>query len=75
MDRVATDTQGSGGSSVIRLSLTDGQALAVLAALEAWQADQPSDALEAPIGRLTASGIASPYGSALEALEARYGPF
>lgn len=59
---------------MIRLSLTTDQALAVLAALEAWQNSQPLEALEAPIGRLTAAGLASPYGSALEALEARYGP-
>ena len=59
---------------MIRLSLTDSQALAVLAALEAWQNQQPLAALEAPIGRLTAAGIASPYATALEALEARYGP-
>jgi hypothetical protein len=60
---------------VIRLALTNEQALAVLAALEAWQDFQPLEALEAPIGRLTAAGVAAPYRSALEALEARYGPF
>lgn len=60
---------------MIRLTLSNDQALVVLAALEAWQAEQPSEALEAPIGRLTAAGLASPYRSALEALEARYGPF
>lgn len=60
---------------MIRLALTNEQALAVLAALEAWQDSQPLEALEAPMGRLTATGVASPYGSALEALEARYGPF
>ena len=60
---------------MIRLTLTNDQALAVLAALEAWQNQQPLEALEAPIGRLTATGVASPYSSALEALEARYGPF
>ena len=60
---------------MIRLALTTEQALAVLAALEAWQKQQPLEALEAPLGRLTATGVASPYSSALEALEARYGPF
>lgn len=60
---------------MIRISLTTEQALAVLAALEAWQNQQPLEALEAPIGRLTAAGLASPYSSAVEALEARYGPF
>ena len=60
---------------MIRLVLSDSQALAVLAALEVWQNAQPLEALEAPIGRLTAAGIASPYSSAMEALEARYGPF
>ncbi len=60
---------------MIRLTLTNSQALAVLAALEAWQEAQPLEALEAPIGRLTATGVASPYNSAIEALEARYGPF
>ena len=59
---------------MIRLALTDSQALAVLAALEAWQNQQPLAALEAPIGRLTAAGLASPYATALEALEARHGP-
>ena len=56
---------------MIRLSLTDEQALAVLAALEAWQQDHHTTALETPIGRLTATGVTSPYRSALEALEAR----
>lgn len=60
---------------MIRLILSDFQALAVLAALEAWQDSQPLEALEAPIGRLTAAGVASPYSSALEAMEARSGPF
>ena len=60
---------------MIKLVLSDSQALAVLAALEAWQDSQPMEALEAPIGRLAAAGVASPYGSALEALEARSGPF
>ncbi len=60
---------------MIRLPLTNEQALTVLAALEAWQDSQPLEALEAPIGRLTATGVASPYNSAIEALEARYGPF
>lgn len=60
---------------MIRLALTNEQALAVLAALEAWQAEHALEALEAPLGKLTASGVASPYSSALEALEARYGPF
>lgn len=59
---------------MIRLTLSESQALAVLAALEAWQDSCPVEALEAPIGRLTAHGLASPYASALEALEARYGP-
>lgn len=59
---------------MIRLALSTDQALAVLAALEAWQNQQPLEALEAPMGRLTAAGVASPYSSALEALEARYGP-
>jgi len=56
---------------MIRLSLTDEQALAVLAALEAWQDNRYTPALETLVGRLTASGVASPYSSALEALEAR----
>lgn len=60
---------------MIRLTLTNEQALAVLAALEAWQDDRHMAALETPVGRLTASGVASPYNSALEAMEARYGPF
>jgi hypothetical protein len=60
---------------VIRLTLTNSQALAVLAALEAWQETQSLEALEAPIGRLAATGVAAPYRSALEALEARLGPF
>jgi len=59
---------------MIRLSLNDAQALAVLAALEAWQHNCPIEALEAPIGALTAAGVASPHRSALEAMEARYGP-
>lgn len=59
---------------MIRLTLSNDQALAVLAALEAWQAEHSTEALEAPLGRLTATGVASPYGSAMEALEARYGP-
>lgn len=59
---------------MIRLVLSADQALAVLAALEAWQHSCPLEALEAPIGRLTAAGVASPYTSAAEALEARYGP-
>ena len=60
---------------MIRLTLSNDQALAVLAALEAWQHNDQMEALEAPIGALTAAGVASPYSSALEALEARYGPF
>lgn len=59
---------------MIRLSLSNDQALAVLAALEAWQNAHPMESLEAPLGRLTATGVASPYDSALEAMEARYGP-
>lgn len=59
---------------MIKLTLSESQALAVLAALEAWQHSQPLEALEGPIGRLTAAGLASPYRSALEAMEARYGP-
>lgn len=59
---------------MIRLALTSEQALAVLAALEAWQDEHHTTALETPIGALTAAGVASPYNSALEALEARYGP-
>lgn len=59
---------------MIRIALSTEQALAVLAALEAWQAERSTEALEAPLGKLTATGVASPYGSALEALEARYGP-
>jgi len=58
---------------MIRLALNDAQALAVLAALEAWQHNCPMEALEAPVGTLTAAGVASPHRSALEALEARYG--
>lgn len=75
---MATHPPGSakcGGRQVIRLTLTTDQALAVLAALEAWQNSQPLEALEAPMGRLTTAGLASPYSSALEALEARHGPF
>ena len=60
---------------MIRLTLSDKEALAVLAAMEAQQNSQPLEALEAPIGRLTAAGIASPYRSALEALEARHSRF
>lgn len=59
---------------MIRLTLSNDQALAVLAAMEAWQHSCPMEALEAPIGRLTAAGIASPYSSAMEAMEARSGP-
>lgn len=59
---------------MIRIILSDAEALAVLAAMEAQQNSCPLEALEAPIGRLTAAGIASPYSSAMEALEARYGP-
>ena len=78
MERLAAHPQGSGhrgGWQVIRLTLSNDQALAVLAALEAWQHNDQMEALEAPIGALTAAGVASPYSSALEALEARYGPF
>lgn len=74
---LATHPSGSanpGGWQVIRLTLSNDQALVVLAALEAWQAEHSLEALEAPIGRLTASGVTSPYASATEALEARYGP-
>ena len=60
---------------MIRLVLSDAEALAVLAAMEAWQDSQPLEALEAPIGRMTAAGVAAPYSSALEAMEARSGPF
>lgn len=60
-----------GDCIVIRLNLSELQALHLLAALEAWQESQPLEALEAPIGRLTATGVAAPYRSALEALEAR----
>ena len=59
---------------MIRLVLSDAEALAVLAAMEAQQDSCPMEALEAPIGRLTAAGVAAPYGSAMEALEARSGP-
>lgn len=59
---------------MIRLTLTSEQALAVLAALEAWQDEHHTSALETPIGRLTATGVASPYSSALEAMEAHNGP-
>ena len=59
---------------MIRLVLSADQALAVLAALEAWQNAQPLESLESPIGKLTAAGVASPYSTAIEALEARYGP-
>lgn len=59
---------------MIRLILSNAEALAVLAAMEAWQNACPMEALEAPIGKLTGAGIASPYGSALEAMEARHGP-
>ena len=54
---------------MIRLQLSDQQALHVLAALEAMEA-LPA-CLEAPYGRLLASGCTSPYSTALEALEAR----
>lgn len=59
---------------MIRLALSNAEALAVLAALEAWQNARPVEDLEAPIGRLTAAGVAAPYGSAIDALEARQGP-
>jgi len=60
----------TGASSVTRLQLSDQQALHVLAALEALEA-LPA-CLEAPYGRLLASGCAAPFSSAVEALEARY---
>ena len=59
---------------MIRFRLSSDQALAVLAALEAWQNAHHTEALEDPIGRLTAAGLASPFRSALEALESRDGP-
>ena len=60
---------------MIRLILSNAEALAVLAAMEAWQNACPMEALDAPIGRLTATGVAAPHNSAIEALEARCGPF
>jgi hypothetical protein len=54
---------------MIRLQLSEQQALHLLAALEALEA-LPA-CLEAPYGRLLASGCAAPYSSAMEALEAR----
>lgn len=59
---------------MLRLVLSEMEALAVLAALETWQDSCPTEALEATVGRLTAHGLAAPYASATEALEARYGP-
>jgi hypothetical protein len=54
---------------MIRLQLSEQQALHLLAALEALEA-LPT-CLEAPYGRLLVSGCAAPYSSATEALEAR----
>jgi hypothetical protein len=54
---------------MIRLQLSEQQALHLLAALEALEA-LPT-CLEAPYGRLLAGGCAAPYSSATEALEAR----
>lgn len=59
---------------MIKLVLSNVEALAALAAMEAWRTDALSDALDGPIGRLAATGVASPYSSAMEALQARYGP-
>lgn len=59
---------------MIKLVLSNAEALAVLAAIEAWQIACPVEALEAPMGRLTAAGVAAPHNSAIEALEARRGP-
>lgn len=53
---------------MIRLQLSELEALHVLAALEALEA-LPA-CLEAPYGRLLASGCAAPFGTAVEALEA-----
>jgi len=54
---------------VIRLQLSELEALHLLVALEALEA-LPA-CLEAPYGRLLASGCAAPFSTALEALEAR----
>lgn len=54
---------------MIRLTLSEQQALHLLAALEAMEA-LPA-CLEAPYGRLLASGCAAPFKTALEALETR----
>ncbi len=54
---------------MIRLQLSEQQALHLLAALETLEA-LPA-CLEAPYGRLLASGCTAPYATALEALEAR----
>ena len=54
---------------MIRLQLSDQQALHVLAALEALEA-LPA-CLEAPYGRLLASGCTAPFKTASKALEAR----
>jgi len=54
---------------VIRLQLSEQQALHVLAALEALEAVPAC--LEAPYGRLLASGCTAPFSTAIEALEAR----
>jgi hypothetical protein len=54
---------------MIRLQLSELEALHVLAALEALEA-LPA-CLEAPYGHLLASGCTAPFSTALEALEAR----
>jgi len=54
---------------MIRMQLSELEALHVLAALEALEA-LPA-CLEAPYGRLLASGCAAPFSTAIEALEAR----
>jgi len=55
---------------VIRLQLSEQQALHLLAALEALEAVPAC--MEAPYGRLLASGCTAPFSTAIEALEARY---
>lgn len=54
---------------MIRLQLSDLEALHLLAALEALET-LPA-CLEAPYGRLLASGCTAPFKTATEALEAR----
>jgi hypothetical protein len=57
---------------MIRLRLSEFEALQLLAALESLEAlEGLPEALEGLYGRLLASGCTAPFRSALEALEAR----